>query len=473
MHIPRSRLLPALLATTLLAACGGGDDGPEEVRPHDSRTFTVNEAGLAFGALAGATVETDRWVGVHKGAGYRIEVPKNWNGMLVMYAHGYAGTGPALNVSNPAIRRYLIERGYAWAASSYTKNYYDVRAGVEDTNALALAFNEIATANGRNLAKPSKVYITGHSMGGHITGAAIEEETWKTAVNRIRYNGAVPMCGVMGDTELFDYFAAYQLAAQQLAGKPATAFPTTDWATIGTSVRDAMFTTFSTVPTEAGMKLKGVVMNLTGGARPIFDQGYANTGLQGVVWGTFGGDGTINGVLTRNPIDTRGITYQFDADPAVSAEEKAFNDAIVKSVPASDANRKRSDGLRWVPKVNGEFKIPVVSIHTLGDMYVPFSMQQIYRQRVAAKGNAQWLVQRAVRAPSHCDFTVAEQEAAFEAMLLWEQQGIKPAGDDVATPAAVASPAYGCQFTVNTGGPDDNPTTVAVRGLMPACPAAN
>ena len=47
MHIPRSRLLPALLATTLLAACGGGDDGPEEVRPHDSRTFTVNEAGLA------------------------------------------------------------------------------------------------------------------------------------------------------------------------------------------------------------------------------------------------------------------------------------------------------------------------------------------------------------------------------------------------------------------------------------------
>lgn len=34
----------------------------------------------------------------------------------------------------------------------------------------------------------------------------------------------------------------------------------------------------------------------------------------------------------------------------------------------------------------------VVSIHTLGDMYVPFSMEQIYQKRVAAKGNSSWLV---------------------------------------------------------------------------------
>ena len=28
----------------------------------------------------------------------------------------------------------------------------------------------------------------------------------------------VPMCGVLGDIELFNYFAGYQVAAQQLAG---------------------------------------------------------------------------------------------------------------------------------------------------------------------------------------------------------------------------------------------------------------
>ena len=99
------------------------------------------------------------------------------------------------------------------------------------------------------------------------------------------------------------------------------------------------------------------------------------------------------------------------------------------------ANRLRRDGLRWIPRVNGNFDIPVVSLHTLGDLYVPFKMQQIFRQRANANGSGRWLVQRAIRAPSHCDFTVAEQVAAFDDMVRWEQTGKKPAGDDVLTPA--------------------------------------
>ena len=38
--------------------------------------------------------------------------------MLVMYAHGYAGTGPSLFLTTPGLRRHLISQGYAWAASS-------------------------------------------------------------------------------------------------------------------------------------------------------------------------------------------------------------------------------------------------------------------------------------------------------------------------------------------------------------------
>ncbi|HOZ23799.1 MAG TPA: hypothetical protein PLI83_03320, partial [Thermomonas sp.] len=70
-----------------------------------------------------------------------------------------------------------------------------MRAGVEDTNALALNFTAIATARGRTLATPTKYFITGHSMGGHITGAAIEAEAATTAVHKVKYHGAVPMCG--------------------------------------------------------------------------------------------------------------------------------------------------------------------------------------------------------------------------------------------------------------------------------------
>jgi hypothetical protein len=113
-----------LLAATALAACGGGDgDAPEETRAQDGRSFApANPSATTFDALAAAagdTVDnasTSRWAGVLEGAAYRIEVPASWNGRLVMYAHGYAGEGSALNVTNPSIRRYLIQNGYAWAA---------------------------------------------------------------------------------------------------------------------------------------------------------------------------------------------------------------------------------------------------------------------------------------------------------------------------------------------------------------------
>ena len=173
----RAPALASLTALALLSACGGSDDNssaPEETRPQDARTFTpVVET--TFAALGNSAVATDRWTGVLNGSAYRIEVPTTgWNGKLVMWAHGYAGTGPNLTVSTPIMRRYLLDNGYAWAASSYSKNYYDVRVGVEDTNALALNFATIAAAKGRVLAAPTKIFITGVSMGGHITAAAID-----------------------------------------------------------------------------------------------------------------------------------------------------------------------------------------------------------------------------------------------------------------------------------------------------------
>ena len=469
----------ALTVAALLAACGGSDDPvamPEESRPHDSRVFTTTAA-TTFDAMTAAAGDvtvmstSSRWAGVLNGAAYRVEVPANWNGKLVMYAHGYAGTGAALTVNNPSIRRYLVQNGYAWAASSYSKNYYDVRAGVEDTNALANAFNTIATANARPLAAPSKVYITGHSMGGHITAAAIEDEAAATAVNKVKYAGAVPMCGVMGDTELFNRFAAMQVTAQALAGLPS--YPFAKWSEISAQVTSTLFTTFPSVPTATGTKYLSALQNITGGPRPMFTQGMQFGGTFGFAWGVFGGDGTVNGILNKNVLDTSAYTYTIDGDAAGTT---ALNAAALKIMPDADANRLRRDGLRWIPKVSGEFKIPVVSIHTLGDMYVPFSMQQVYQKRVAAKGNSAWLVQRAIRGASHCDFTVAEQANAFDAMIKWERDGVKPAGDDVITAATVAATTYGCTHTVNTPGPDDSAGTLQLRGGIAAtggaCPAS-
>jgi len=464
-----------LLCPALLGACASLSPSVDDVREHDKRNAFVPATEKTFAAMSGTTVETDRWAGVLGGAGYRVEVPKaNWNGKLLVYAHGYAGTGNTLTVQDPPIRRYLVENGYAWAASSYSKNYYDVRAGVEDTNALTLAFNKIATENGRNLAVPTRTYLFGRSMGGHIVAAAIEAEALATARNKARYDGAVPTCGVLGDTELFDHFAAYQMAAQQLAGLPPTKFPATHWPQIANDARTTLFnsTTSFATPTAQGMRLKSIVMHLTGGPRPIFEEGFANDSLQKIVWDGFGRTGDVNGILStgKNVVDTNRIRYRFDAAGAVV---DAFNASITRSTADADANPIRRDGVRWIPKVNGEFKVPVLTIHTLGDMYVPFMMEQVYRQRATAKGNGANLVQRAIRAPGHCDFTVAEQATAFADLVKWVETGVKPAGDDVLTAATIANSDYGCAHTDNTLGADDGATVKAWRakGKLPACGA--
>src|SRR5262245_42298284 len=185
-HPMTKRSLMAGVTTLLVAIVVGTGVGMAGPPP----AYFVDESKLPFDELPGTS--TVRYWGVHGGAGYRIEVPVNWNGDLVLYAHGFRGTGLELTITNPRIRQWLVTHGYAWAASSFSTNGYDVKQGVKDTHDLGQLFNGL-------VGNPKRTYITGHSMGGHITGVAIEQ--YPSA-----YVGALPMCGVMGDNELFDYF---------------------------------------------------------------------------------------------------------------------------------------------------------------------------------------------------------------------------------------------------------------------------
>ena len=200
----------------------------------------------------------------------------------------------------------------------------------------------------------------------------------------------------------------------------------------------------------------------------MFAQGFEYGGSYRFAYNGFGGDGTINGILTQNNLDTQALRYMIDGDPSATS---ALNAAAQKLTAQPDANRLRRDGLRWIPAINGEFRVPVLSMHTLGDMYVPFAMQQSYAKRASDKGS-KLLVQRAQRGAAHCDFTVAEQVESFEALVKWEQGGTKPAGDDVLTAAVVAAPNYGCTFTNNATGPDDVKSTIDLRARRAATTAA-
>jgi hypothetical protein len=174
----------------------------------------------------------------------------------------------------------------------------------------------------------------------------------------------------------------------------------------------------------------------------------------------------MDGILNQNVLDTRNSSYSFTQNG--TTQTLGVTQVIT---PVTDANRLRRDGLRWIPQLAGNIGVPVVSIHTLGDLFVPFNMQQVYQQRVAAQGKSEWLVQRAIRGISHCDFTIAEQVQAFADMVKWELDGTRPGGDNVVSPAVVSDRAYGCTYTINTAGPDDSPSTTNLRNAVAASQA--
>ena len=400
--------------------------------------YFVDETKLPFNALAG-TITTRHW-GVHNGAGYRIEVPENWNGDLVLYAHGFRGTGLELTLDDPAfhtrLRPYLIANGYAWAASSYSKNGYDVKQGVKDTHALGQLFNGL-------VGNPARTYITGHSMGGHITGVAIEQ--YPNA-----YAGALPMCGVMGDNELFDYFLDFNLVAQALAGVQAEfPFPANYQTTVVPTVKAGLSAAPPFPPYPFGLNTQGqalaaVTQNISGGPRPGFATSFALWGNFLFTVGVTGGD---LGVAPGNVQDNSDAEYQIDANPALSPIEELLNDTVLRV--QQDPQGRHPNGLGNIPPISGQLSIPVISLHTIGDLFVPFSMEQIYARRAEAEGSADRLVIRAIRDHGHCGFRPAEEVRAFSDLVNWVENGVKPAGDDVLDAAVVADANFGCQFTTS------------------------
>ncbi len=417
--------------------------------------YYVDETKLPFTSLPGLAAK-QLW-GVHNGAGYQIEVPHNWNGKLVLWAHGYRGTGLELTVDMHPLRQFLIAQGYAWAASSYSRNAYDPSQGAKDTHALTQLFNGL-------VGNPGRTYITGASMGGHVTGIVAEQ--WPRS-----YDGAMPICGVMGDYELFDYFLDFNVGAQTLSGQNKLYPYGADYLTTTVPATKAgLGVAFPYVLNAAGQNLKSMIQLRSGGVRPMFEQGW-------MFWNGVAGDflfglGVGNGTLPRAPgvaVQNSDVTYQFDTNPGLSAAENLFNNSVQRVT--ADPQGRRNNGIANVAPTTGDLRIPMLTLHTLGDLFVPFHMQQEYARRAAAKGNAHNLVQRATRDYGHCTFTPTELVTTFVDLVKWVEGGVKPAGDAVLNPAAVAHPNFGCTYTDKTAPRQWNSVPGLAFLTPPACPA--
>ena len=262
---------------------------------------------------------------------------------------------------------------------------------MKDTHALGKLFNGI-------VGNPSRVYLTGASMGGHITAAAIEQY-------RNDYDGAMPICGVLGDHELFDFYLDYNLVAAALAGVPTT-FPPDPFVWTTQSVPQiigalqAAPNGWPALLKPAGQNLKALTELRSGGERPLFDVAWLS-------WASFLFQfGALDGTVPRSPgvvVDNTDAVYQFDNNPALTDAEQALNDAVVRV--AQEPAGRVEHGMNNVPVVNGTPDIPVLTLHDIGDLFVPFSMEQVYAERVAAAGRSHLLVQRAIRGVGHCEFS--------------------------------------------------------------------
>src|SRR3989442_3691216 len=142
--------------------------------------------------------------GKYDGGLYRIEIPAKWNGELVLFAHGFVpntgATGSNLRVGTHRIREHLVQQGFAWAASSYRCNGYVPGQGLVDTMALTDLFTK--TNGGR---APQRTYLTGVSMGGHVTVLGMHEFPTSFA-------GGLAMCPA--GPELVDFFSGVAAAAE-------------------------------------------------------------------------------------------------------------------------------------------------------------------------------------------------------------------------------------------------------------------
>ena len=360
-----------------------------------------------------------------------------------MWAHGFRGTGLELTVDNHPLREFLLANGYAWAASSYSRNDYDITVGVQDTRALAQRFNGI-------VGNPDRVDITGASMGGHITAVSIEQ--YPNA-----YDGAMPICGALGDFELFDYFLDFNVAAQQL-GTSSSTFPVDPPTYLGLTV-PSIKANLEAAPggwpvflNEDGQNLKNLTELRSGGDRPNFDEAW-------FFWNTFPNfavrvratscstsvSATGPSRSPGNTLDNSDVVYEFIDDGVIDAAEEAFNEAVVRVT--QDPQGRSPNGLAQVPPIAGDPSVPVLTLHNLGDLFVPFHNQVVYGNEVAANGKSDLLVQRAIRGVSHCGFTGVELATAFIDLVTWVEVGDKPEGDAVTDPAEVAAPDFGCKFT--------------------------
>ncbi len=111
-----------------------------------------------------------------------ICIPPNWNGRLVIYAHGFVPEQAPLELPSDELTladgtfvpNLFLAQGFAFATSSFHKNGVAIEQGAEDLNKLLQYFRSVVPPQSLQ-----KVFITGASEGGLIALLLLERLSGK------------------------------------------------------------------------------------------------------------------------------------------------------------------------------------------------------------------------------------------------------------------------------------------------------
>jgi pimeloyl-ACP methyl ester carboxylesterase len=370
-----------------------------------------------FTALPGAKAD----FGHLGGTVYRIEVPDNWNGRLLLYMHGFQSLAPEAEVEEPSIRSYLIRNGWAWGASSYSSTSLIPGRAADETAALWDYFVQ-------HYGQPVRTYVTGHSMGGAATNISAERYG-------DRYDGALQLCGFAGQPAItsvvgdFLYAGAYVAGVTQaelnaalgLAQTPAVGEVPPESALTDNSLTALVDTKIKPALKDPGRhaEFQNIMLDLTGGPRAFDREGFAleessNWQRAGIL---------VSFSLAHND----GKQYQLG--PLSKTSSADFNAGVVRNSQNTDQAFVNSylEG----NDITGELQMPTLTMQTTGDWQVPIDEQGILRRKVEGAGKGGLLVQRAVQDARHCGFTNGEWEKGLEDLVAWVEHGKKPKGEDL------------------------------------------
>ncbi len=372
-------LLPAVLAMGL--GCGDSDD---PMAPIDEGRPPV--AGCQDGTIGGT------------GALYRTCFPQDWNGDLLVFAHGYVQPGSPLaivdyQIGGIALSTQVTSLGYGFATTSYRATGLVAADAVEDL----LDLEETVRRNLRP--DPGRSFIIGASEGGLVAALTVERHPDQFA-------GAVAACGPIGDfSRQLDYFGDFRVVFDYFfpGVLPGSAVEIPD------ELRDGWTDVYLPAVLQAlaaDPATTAQLLAVTGAPTDPADIATIGATAVGVLWYNVFATGDARQRLGGQPYHNATRNYQGSSDDA------ALNQGVARFTadPSARATLGRFE-------TTGQLTIPLVTLHTTGDPIVPIFHQASYAEKVADAGASGQLGEIAVERYGHCNFTQAELLAAFSLLL--------------------------------------------------------